>query len=126
MVTPQRKVNVVSLWQTCIGNVVKPFLTVLTVFIIFRTLLSSKVQRTTAVHMCSDHFTPASGKQELYTGCGVYISCVELHTILAKSIGKTQELLGHLVTYFFDAATLAKSVSSQESRAKDKMSWIRG
>lgn len=50
----------------------------------------------------------------------MYISCVELHTILAKSIGKPQELLGQLVTYYFDDATLAKSVPLQESRAKDK------
>ena len=50
----------------------------------------------------------------------VFISCVELHMILAKSIGKPQKLLGQLVTYFFDDETLAKSVPLQESRAKGK------
>ena len=68
-----------------------------------------------------DHFTAGSGKQELYAGSGIFISCVELHTILSKAIGKPQELLGQLVTYYFDDATLAKSVPLQESRAgKDK------
>ena len=71
-------------------------------------------------HYGGDHFTPGNGRQELYTGSGVCISCVELHTILAKSIGKSQELLGQLVTYFFNDATLAKSVPLQESRAKGK------
>ena len=73
---------------------------------------------TTNCHDSPNHFALASGKQELYSGSGVYISCVELHTILTKSIGKPQELLGQLVTYFFNDETLAKSVPLQESRAK--------
>ena len=72
-------------------------------------------------HYGGDHSTPGYGKQELYAGSGVFISCVELHTILTKStIGKPQELLEQLVTYFFDDETLAKSVPLQESRAKGK------
>ena len=71
-------------------------------------------------HYGGDHFTPGNRKQELYAGSGVFISCVELLTILAKSIGKPQELLGQLVTYFFDDETLAKSVPLQESCAKGK------
>ena len=71
-------------------------------------------------HYGGDHFTPGNGKQELYAGSGVFISCVELHMILAKSIGKPQKLLGQLVTYFFDDETMAKSVPLQESHAKGK------
>ena len=71
-------------------------------------------------HYSGDHFTPGNGKQELYAGSGAFISSVELHTILAKSIGKPQELFGQLVTYFYDDETLAKLVPLQESRAKGK------
>ncbi|XP_028518626.1 uncharacterized protein LOC114576340 [Exaiptasia diaphana] len=69
---------------------------------------------------CDRSLIAAPGKQELYAGSGVYISCVELHTILAKAMGKPQELLGQLVNYFFDDNILAKSVPLQESRAKGK------
>ncbi|XP_068759680.1 uncharacterized protein [Montipora capricornis] len=81
---------------------------------------STDKQSTSNYFRAPDHFTSGSGKQELYAGCGVFISCVELHTILAKSIGKPQELLGQLVAYYFDDETLAKSVPLQESRTKDK------
>lgn len=66
------------------------------------------------------HFTARNGKQELYAGSGVYISCVELHTILARTVGKPQDLLGQLVNYFFDDQTLAISVPLQGSRSKHK------
>ena len=68
----------------------------------------------------SRHYEGGQGKQELYSGVGIYISCVELHTILSQSMGKPQELLGLLVSYFFDDETLAKSVPLQGSRSKGK------
>jgi len=71
-------------------------------------------------HYGGDHFTPASGKQALYTGSDISIAYVEPLTILAKSIGEPQEVLGQLVTYFRDDATLAKSVPLQESHTKGK------
>ena len=66
------------------------------------------------------HFEPGPGKQELYTQAGIYISCVEFHSILSVSIGKPNDLLGRLLEYFFDDATLASSVPLQETRSKDK------
>ncbi|KAL9976622.1 hypothetical protein ACROYT_G013944 [Oculina patagonica] len=66
------------------------------------------------------HFTPRTGKQELYAGFGVFISCVELHTILARTVGKPQDLLGQLVSYFFDDQTLTRSVPLQGIRSKQK------
>lgn len=51
---------------------------------------------------------------------GIYISSVELHTILIRAMGKPPELLGQLVNYYFDDETLASSVPLQGSRSKDK------
>ena len=68
----------------------------------------------------SRHYEGGQGKQELYGGAGIFISCVELHTILSRAIGKPRELLGQLVNYYFDDETLAKSVPLQGSRSKDK------
>jgi len=66
------------------------------------------------------HYEGGQGNQELYSGAGIYISCVELHTILTKAMGKPQELLGQLVNYFFEDQTLAMSVPLQGSRSEDK------
>jgi len=68
--------------------------------------------------MC--HYEEGQGKQELYSGAGVYIACVELHTILSKAISKPQELLGQLMNYFFDHQMLAILIPLQDSRSKDK------
>lgn len=67
-----------------------------------------------------DAFTPGNGKQELYPGAGVYISCVELHHIHDKAGYSPSEIITSMMALFFSEDEMATSVPFRENGSKQK------
>ena len=60
------------------------------------------------------------GFQELYTGSGLYISCVEFHSIIDLSGFDPKKIVGKLTRYFFPEKMLATYSPYDEDRSAKK------
>ena len=67
-----------------------------------------------------DHFTPGNGKQELYPGAGVYISCVELHHIHDRAGYNPADIITSMMAFFYSEEEMATSVPFRENGSKMK------
>lgn len=67
-----------------------------------------------------DLFSPGNGKQELYTGAGVYVSCVELHHIHDRAGFNPADIITSMMSLLFTEEELATSVPFRENGSKTK------
>jgi len=67
-----------------------------------------------------DLFSPGNGKQELYTGAGVYVSCVELHHIHDRAGFNPADIITSMMSLLFTQEELATSVPFRENGSKTK------
>ena len=67
-----------------------------------------------------DHLSPANGKQELYAGAGVYVSCVELHHIHDRAGYNPADIITSMMNLFFTEEEMATSVPFRENGSKRK------
>lgn len=67
-----------------------------------------------------DLFSPGNGKQELYTGAGVYVSCVELHHIHDRAGFNPADIITSMMSLLFTQEELATSVPFREKAQNPK------
>ena len=67
-----------------------------------------------------DHLSPGNGKQELYAGAGVYVSCVELHHIHDRAGYNPADIITSMMNLFFTEEEMATSVPFRENGSKRK------
>lgn len=67
-----------------------------------------------------DLFSPGNGKQELYTGAGVYVPCVELHHIHDRAGFNPADIITSMMSLLFTQEELATSVPFRENGSKTK------
>ena len=72
------------------------------------------------------HFLSKPSFQELYTGCGIYISNVEFHNILTTCGYDPKKIIGNLIKYYFDERMLATHSPFCEDRSSKKSKKLDG